>query len=158
LQEKRVLIVEPNEQLNEQTACKVVTVDDAISIISINRLYQEGAKYDVVILNEYDQIVNDHSFGIYNNVIKGLWIFREVKVFAFSATSSASYERFIGNCIVKPKVLTFKSEYEQVHGKSPIVEPKLVTAADEKQLISLIEEDIVKIYEKQPIIIILEDN
>jgi polyphosphate kinase len=72
-------------------------------------------------------------------VIKGLWIFREVKVFAFSATSSASYERFIGNCIGNPKVLAFKSEYEQVHDKSPIVDAKVVTAADEKQLLSLLE-------------------
>jgi hypothetical protein len=79
-------------------------------------------------------------------------------VYAFSATSSASYERFINNCISRPTLLKFKSEYEQVHGTSPIVDAKVVTAADEDQLLSLVEEDIVKTFEKQPIIIILDDN
>lgn len=73
---------------------------------------------------------------------------REHKVFAFSATSSPSYERLVNTCISRPTVLKFKSEYEQVNGVSPIVDPTVVCSETIELLYERVENDIVATYEK----------
>ena len=73
---------------------------------------------------------------------------------AFTATSSLSYERFVVNCIGKPKVLKFKSEYELVTGVSPIQEPNIVSCSDDSNKVVRAFEDINKLYESKPIIVI----
>lgn len=53
-------------------------------------------------------------------MITGIWQFKGKKVIAFSATSSIPIERFVNNCIARPFILKFPSEYELIHGISPI--------------------------------------
>ena len=45
-------------------------------------------------------------------MITGLWTLKKKKVFAFTATSANTYERFTKNCIGMFETLEFKSEYE----------------------------------------------
>lgn len=59
---KKVVVVEPNEMLAQQTAQKLALVDFDITITSIRRLYEEGPWHEVVILDEYDQIIEKSSF------------------------------------------------------------------------------------------------
>ena len=54
---KKVVIVEPNEMLMRQTAEKLVLVDYNITVKSISSLYSEGPWHEIVILNEYDNII-----------------------------------------------------------------------------------------------------
>ena len=61
---KKVTVVEPNELLRMQTAEKLAVVDYAITITSIDLLYQEGPWNEVIILNEYDLIVNDSPYKV----------------------------------------------------------------------------------------------
>jgi hypothetical protein len=63
-------------------------------------------------------------------VVRGLWQLRDRKVFAFSATSSIPYERLVNNCITSATSLKFKSEYELVHGTSPVTDPTIIPCSD----------------------------
>ena len=63
-QGKKVTVVEPNVLLRMQTAEKLAVVDYAITITSIDLLYQEGPWNEVIILNEYDLIVNDSPYKV----------------------------------------------------------------------------------------------
>lgn len=153
---KRVVIVEPNELLREQTAEKLLQVDASITVTSIERLYTEGPWSEIIILDEYDLIVSKSSYFVQQVNILGLWQLRGKRVFAFSATSSASYERFVSNVIMQPKVLKFKSEYEYVHGTSPVVDPAVVATTDKNSLFQAITADLEKHFDQHPVIIIAE--
>ena len=109
---KKVVVVEPNEMLMRQTAEKLALVDYSITVTSIQRLYKEGPWHEVVILNEYDNILLGAPYLVQKQGVKGIWQLKGKKVFAFSATSSVSHERLVNNCVARPKILKFKSEYE----------------------------------------------
>ena len=53
----KVVVVEPSEMLAQQAANKLALVDFDITITSIRRLYEEGPWHEVVILDEYDAIL-----------------------------------------------------------------------------------------------------
>jgi len=74
----------------------------------------------VVILDEYDAIMEGHPFHVHDGGLNGMWQFAGRLVIAFTATSSPQHERLVSNTIGLPKVLRFKSEYELVNGTSPI--------------------------------------
>jgi hypothetical protein len=105
-------------------------VDFGITITSIERLYQEGPWHEVVILNEYDHIIHQSPYYVQQQVVRGLWQLRDRKVSAFSATSSIPYERLVNNCITSATSLKFKSEYELVHGTSPVTDPTIIPCSD----------------------------
>ena len=130
-------------------------VDYGISVTSIERFYVEGPWHDVIILNEYDLIVNHSPYQVQQNVIKGIWQLCGHKVIAFSATSSSGYERFVHNCITPPAVLKFKSEYELVHATSPVADPTIRSCTDLTHVMSTLLKDLDKCYEQQPIVLII---
>ena len=68
-------------------------------------------------------------------------------MFAFSATSSTPIERMVANCISIPKVVKFKSEYEHVHGASPITDPAIVPCMNVEHMHTLIAEELTKRYD-----------
>ena len=78
--------------MQHQTALKLSTVDFRIDVTTIKRMFEDGSKADVYILNEYDQIINDSSYFPRQTGLKGIWELKGRKVFAFSVTSSMSYE------------------------------------------------------------------
>jgi len=108
----------------------------------------------VLILNEYDTIINDAPYSIHSQGLGGIWQFRGRKVYAFSATSSTAYERLINNCVATPKVLKFKSEYEHVHGTSPVQEAVIRSFKDNQLRLISLEEDILKNYDHKPMVVI----
>lgn len=55
-------------------------------------------------------------------------------------------------------MLKFKSEYELIHNVNPVVDATVVTATNSGMLFDIIERDISKFYDQQPIIIVLEQN
>lgn len=116
----KVAVVEPTEILKSQTAEKLTLVHAHIAVTSIEDFYEEGPKRDVIILDEYDTIVQEWPFVVGQQNINGLWTLKGKKVIAFSATSTPSIERVVSNNITKPTVIKFKSEYEMVSGSSPI--------------------------------------
>ena len=154
-QGKRVVVVEPNDLLSAQTVQKLSAVDFGISITSIDRLYVEGPLNEVVILNEYDLIISQSPFVVRQNVIKSLSLLRGRKVIAFSATSTVPHERLINNCICRPSVLRFKSEYELVHNISPVSDPSVMTFANRMMLEQAVTADINKHFDQHPIVLIM---
>ena len=54
---KKVVVVEPSEMLAQQAANKLALVDFDITITSMRRLFEEGPWHEVVILDEYDAIL-----------------------------------------------------------------------------------------------------
>ena len=56
--------MEPNEQLRLQSAEKLAAVDYGINVTSIDDFYLEGSKHDVILLNEYDLIINQHPYNV----------------------------------------------------------------------------------------------
>jgi 16S rRNA A1518/A1519 N6-dimethyltransferase RsmA/KsgA/DIM1 with predicted DNA glycosylase/AP lyase activity len=117
---KRVTIIEPNEDLMKQTSEKLGKVDFEISFITIKDFYKYGCDDDIIIIDEYDWIVQDLPYYVHNSLINGLWSFKEKKVIAFSATTLDSIERLITKCIASPAIVKFVSEYELLKGVSPI--------------------------------------
>lgn len=75
-----------------------------------------------MIIDEYDSIIDKCPYFVTNQGLAGMWQFKSRKVFAFSATTSIAFERFVNNCINALAVLKFASEYELKHGVSPISE------------------------------------
>ena len=132
-------------------------MDYSINVVTVEQFLREPQRAEVVLINEYDVIINDTPMIVHSSSIKGLWSLREKQVVAFSATSSSSYERFVFNCIAPPTVLKFKSEFEMVHESSPIVDPLVVPAKtkDERDAAALATAE--KQYEKQPVIVIVDD-
>ena len=100
----------------------------------MQELYENGTSDQIIIINEFDQLINEWSYHVYNNQLHGLWQLKGKKVFAFSATSSQSHERLIANCIEMPHMLKFLSEYEMVMGSSPNVDPGVVILNEERAL------------------------
>ena len=153
-QRMRVTVIEPNEVLRVQTAEKLGLVDFSISVTTIDKLYAEGPWGDVIILNEYDIIVNEVPYCIHSGGLSGLWKFKGRKVYAFSATSSPAYERLLNNCIGAPRVLKFKSEYEMVHGSSPVQEAIIKPCPDHQSALEMVVEDIAKIFDQKPVVVV----
>ena len=54
---KKVVVVGPSEMLAQQAANKLALVDFDITITSMQRLFEEGPWHEVVILDEYDAII-----------------------------------------------------------------------------------------------------
>ena len=121
--------------------------------IYIDDFYKYGSKHDVVILNEYDLLINEHSYNEYEQGIKGLWQLKGRNVIAFTATSNTSYERFVNNCITKPTILKFKSEYEMVNGASPISDATILACHDSETMMAAFDNDLAKYYDQKPIIV-----
>ena len=118
-------------------------IDFQISVTTMRELLEGGNWGRVLILNEYDQIINEQSYLVHNNSLSGLWHLKGKKVFAFSATSSVSHERLVANFIDHPKALKFKSEYEMVRGSSPNVDPGIHSCEDEQALLMAMESELV---------------
>ena len=112
----------------------------------------------MIILNEYDLIVNHSPYIIQHQAIKGIWQLRGHRVIAFTATSSTPYERLVNNCIAPPVVLKFKSEYELLHDIAPVSDPTVIPCADAATLHAIVCQDIDKHYEKHPVIIIANEG
>lgn len=70
-------------------------IDYGITVISIDQYYQYGSNDKVVIINEYDEVMQYKSYRLYNEMINGVWQLKDNIVFAFSATSSLPIERFV---------------------------------------------------------------
>ena len=155
---KKVVIVEPNETLMMQAAEKLALVDYSITVTSIQRLYEEGPWHEVIILDEYDSILQSSPYLVMQQGMRGVWQLRGKKVFAFSATSSPSHERLVNNCIVKPKVLKFKSEFELANGSNPITEAAVVQCETQDALLSQLKLDIEKHYDNHPIVMVLDQD
>ena len=79
-------------------------------------------------------------------------------MFAFTATSSVPYERLVNNCIARPTVLKFKSEYEMVKGVSPVTDAAIVQVLDAAGVLVALGADVAKYYDKKPIIIIRHED
>ena len=147
-------MIEPNEVLRVQTAEKLGLVNFNITVTTIDKLYSEGPWGDVIILNEYDTIINEVPFHLHASGLSGLWRFKGRKVYAFTATSSPAYERLLNNCIGAPKVLKFKSEYEMVHGTSPVQEAIIRPCTDHQSVLEMVVEDIAKVYDQKPVVVV----
>ena len=153
-QKKSVTVVEPNEVLRVQTAEKLGLVHFNISVTTIDKLYAEGPWGDVLILNEYDTIVNEVPYSLNGNGLSGLWKFKGRKVYAFSATSSPAYERLLNNCVGVPRALRFKSEYEMVHGTSPVQEAIIRPCSDHQSALEKVVEDIASVFDQKPVVVV----
>ena len=106
--------------LRTQTSEKLGFVDFRITVLSIDQYYEQGSQDDIIILNEYDQLIDQNLYSTLNGSLVGLWSLKHKKVYAFTATSSKAYERFTINCIGDCATLQFKSEYEMIHGVAPV--------------------------------------
>lgn len=102
-----------------------------------------------MILQQFPYMLRDIN-------ITGLWSFKDKKVFAFTASSSIIYEKFINNCINKPKVLKFKSQYEFIHGITPIQEATHVNYKNEEELYIKLSSHIERMYKTKPLLIIYD--
>ena len=92
-------VVEPNENLKIQTGEMLGLVDFGISVVTMDWFNQHGSKDDIIIINEYDIILNNHYYSIHNFLINGVWQLKNYNVIAFSATTLTSLEQFVNNCI-----------------------------------------------------------
>jgi hypothetical protein len=91
-------------------------------------------------------------------MLTGLWALKMKTVIAFTATTSPAHERVVHNCIAPPLVLRFSSEYELIHGISPVQSPNIITCKDESTMFSILATDIDKMYDRKPIIVVYEKS
>lgn len=74
--------------LRDQSAEKLVQVDFNINVYTMDDYYLYGARDGIVIIDEYDAIMSSNPYSIINQSIYGVWELRDIKVIAFSATST----------------------------------------------------------------------
>ena len=85
---------------------------------------------DVIIMDEYDAVMEQSPYSVRFNCVRGLWELRGKTLFVFSATTSPAHEKLINSTINRPQILRFKSEYELVKGVSPVADPQVQQCAD----------------------------
>lgn len=129
-----------------------------IAVTSIEEFYDEGPRRDVIIIDEYDSIVQDWSYVLGQQSINGLWTLKGKKVIAFSATSTPSIERIIQNIVIKPTVIKFKSEYEMVNGASPIQDAIVESVGSQEDVINKAMNVVATNFDSKPIIVIHNDD
>ena len=100
------------------------TLSFDLSITTISQFYETPLKDEVIVMDEYDQIVTRHAFHVAASGISGLWAFANRRMYAFSASSNRGVERIMYNVVERPQVLSFKSEYELIHGISAVEEKR----------------------------------
>lgn len=91
--------------------------------MTLSEFYEYGSEADIIIMNEYDMVVSEKPYDIREGSLVGIWNLKQKRVIAFTATTSAIYERLVNNCIGRPKIIKFKSEFEIRMGVSPVQEP-----------------------------------
>ena len=155
---QKVVVVEPTDALMQQAAEKLALVDYGITVTTMKRLYEEGPWTDVTILDEYDTIVEKSAYLVQQQGIRGLWQLRGKRVFAFSATSSISHERLLGSLLEPPTTVKLKSEYEMVHGVSPVGDASVIVCSDQVRLEQQLQADLEKRYDIGPVIVILDEE
>ena len=79
-------------------------------------------------------------------------------MFAFSATSSKSVERLVFKTLSMPKKLTFISEYEFIHGISPLQEGHIIPCGSFDNVLGRLKDEMIKTYDSKPLIVISEEN
>ena len=87
--------------------------------MSIDQYYEFGSYDEIILVDEYDSLIDDKAYAVYNSTLNGIWQLKDKHVIAFTATSSLAYERLVNNCISKPLTLKFKSEFELINGVTP---------------------------------------
>ncbi len=102
--------------------------------------------------------MSQQYYSIYNGAINGIWQFKNHKVIAFSATRNIPIERFVNNCICKPKALKFNSEYELLNGMTPVQEGHIESCGSYPQLLKTLEHELIKHYDSKPLIVIHEQD
>ena len=117
---KTVTILEPNEELKNQTAAKVCSLDFGITVDTIDNFYERPTSDYIYILDEFDHMVLKSHHKVSNNKIEGLWAFAKKNVIAFTATSNSTIEKFSSTLIGPPTLLKFISSYELSNGISPV--------------------------------------
>lgn len=70
-------MVEPNDNLRVQTAEKLGPVHYNVNVTTIEKLYQEGPWGDIIILDEYDLIIDSNPYFLHGKTMSGLWQFRD---------------------------------------------------------------------------------
>jgi hypothetical protein len=70
--------------------------------MTIDHFYQYGSPDDIVLIDEYDEIIGKYPYSISNEAITGIWVFKDKNVFAFSATTSRSIERLVFKVLSMP--------------------------------------------------------
>ena len=53
-----------------------------LKICTVDEFYQYGSKDDIIIIDEYDSIINTSPYLIFNQTINGVWQFKGMKVIA----------------------------------------------------------------------------
>ena len=109
-------------------------------------------------MDEYDSIMSKNPYFVNSGVISGLWSLKKHKVIAFSATSFKHVERLVNNCITKPRVLNFSSEYEVCNGANPVQYGNFVPCPTEQSLLINFEAEICKNYDAKPLVVIYEEE
>ena len=70
---KSTAVIVPNEALRGQTIGAIGTSDPNISVYTIRQFYEHPTKDEVLVIDEYDEILENSAF-ISNGVsINGLW-------------------------------------------------------------------------------------
>ena len=65
-------------------------------MLTIAQYYENPTKDGVVIVDEYDEVVESSPFFSLGSSITGLWALENRELFFFTATSSRMLERIIG--------------------------------------------------------------
>jgi hypothetical protein len=121
-------------------------------------MFLYGVKDPILILDEFDVLIDEHPYMVNNGTLNGIWQLRDKKVIAFSATSSVAHERLVNSIIGRPLTLKFKSEYELVHGVTPIQDASIKSCGSTEAVIKQLQDDIIRYYDKKPIIVICDND
>ena len=151
---KGTTIIVPNETLREQTIGLIGTTDDRLIVLTIAQYYENPTKDGVVIVDEYDEVVESNPFFSLGSSITGLWTLDNRELFFFTATSSRMLERIIGKIIGSYHHLQLKSEFEFTQGCSSLGQGLIKPMSSWDEVKTQIKADIEKALIEQPIIVI----
>lgn len=65
---------------------RIGSLNKNIDIRTFQEMFEFPFKHDILIIDEIDLLLEENGFHITDTEIKGLWNFRDKKIYGFSAT------------------------------------------------------------------------
>ena len=155
---KKVTVIEPNQRLKEQTTELIGLVDQDISVVTPEWFYEFQPKDEIIIVNEFDELIFGSPFMATVTGIQGLWSLMNRRVIFFSATTHKCMERIIQDVLGSVVSFSFKSEYEIMNEVSSVTHGTVKTFRDKEDLISSLIDDAKKVVQSTPVIIIKDKS
>ncbi|KEJ82398.1 hypothetical protein OXYTRIMIC_115 [Oxytricha trifallax] len=153
-QNKQVTIVEPNIMLKSMVQDRLGVVIDNLRVMDIESYYKHQIKDDVLIIDEYDSVIEKKPFYSLGKSLTGLWAFSNKVVFMFSATKTRYHKYILQEVFENISEMKFLSEKQVASGNIEEDSCQIICVKKDQKLSVAVADQIEQHKQNSPLIII----